>query len=197
MTVASAPTPRPVRSADRLEAAARKAAYELLDLYHPERAAPIPVELIAQLAGYRRAANRSPDTSAVCFTLRDASGKQLLGINTSQGQRSQNFALAHALAHGEMHDADLLICHQVRSPLIGARERDGKTYASDEWERQANLFAAELLMPADTVFDLARRHLDGVENPRREDLLRFVAGAFKVPDAAVAYRLVDLAILTP
>jgi Zn-dependent peptidase ImmA (M78 family) len=178
----------------RLETAARDGANRILDIHHPKRTAPIPLLQILQDAGYRLGQKRNP-TSITAFYIRDGYGHSTIGLNTRQSPRSQRYSIAHAMAHGELHDAELLICLEVRSARADGRGL--RTWPSDAMERQAHLFALELLMPADTVCGVVDASVGDTAHPHRDSLVKRVAEAFEVPESAAAYRLIDLAILGP
>jgi Zn-dependent peptidase ImmA (M78 family) len=117
----------------------------------------------------------------------------VIGVNTGQGVRSQRFGIAHALGHHQLHDREITVCRRIR-----ALRRDPEGVEADfDMERQATVFALELLLPADAVMDAARTYLAGRADADRDDLRLHLAGMFNVPQLAVATRLVGLAILSP
>lgn len=177
-------------------AKAREAAECILDLHHPERSAPVPLGLILMAAGYRTGRKRDP-IAITSFLIRDALGQRTIGLNTRQSPRSQNVALAHAMGHGELHDEELLICHEVRTPRLDQRETGQRSRPTAAMERQAGIFALELLMPTTTVYETVDGYFDDSEHALREVLAKRVAELFQVPETAAAHRLIELAILAP
>jgi Zn-dependent peptidase ImmA (M78 family) len=78
------------------------------------------------------------------FLFRDSSRK-VIGVNTHHAPVRQNFTVAHELAHLLLHDQEQL--HLDRAfPTVRLRD-DVSSQGIDDAEKEANLFAAELLMP--------------------------------------------------
>lgn len=197
MTTATGAPPTGVSrltAAHRLDSTARRAAEKILDQYYPELTAPVPLGLIVQRAGYRTSRVKH-ETTAVGFLIRDAAGNPAIGLNSRHGERHQRFALAHCFGHGELHENDLMICHELRTPEVQAGV--GRSWPTDAEEQQATRFATELLMPAETVFDVARPLLDGQSNPDRIRFVKAMADVFDVSYEAMVFRLVDLAMIVP
>ena len=66
-----------------------------------------------------------------------------ISVNADDPPRRQRFTIAHEIAHFVLH-----------SDLIGEGVTDNAMYRSslsDEYERQANRFAAQILLPAEAV----------------------------------------------
>lgn len=96
-------------------------------------------------------------------------------INASHSAKRQRFTLAHELAHRILH-----------SDLIGDGITDDGLYRSslsDDIERQANAFAAELLMPARLVRKLYREGMKDTQS---------IAERFDVSYDAALVRLREL-----
>lgn len=97
-------------------------------------------------------------------------------VNVSDPPRRQRFTLAHELAHYLLH-RDL-----IREGVV-----DDALYRSnlgDDMERQADRFAAQLLLPAEEV----RRAFS------RDKALARLAQTFDVSDAALRIRLKELGL---
>jgi Zn-dependent peptidase ImmA (M78 family) len=160
---------------------------------HGDGRIPIPVEPIAEKCGCEIARNGDTASDITSFAIVSASGNRVIGLNTAQGVRSQRFAIAHALAHHQLHEREITVCRQIR-----ALKREPEVVEADDGaEQQANAFALELILPGDLVMDAARNHLAGQANPGRDELVNYLAKLFRAPAMAAAARLVDLAILTP
>lgn len=167
-------------------------AADLLDAHHPQHTPPTPILAITQAEGIKVVWHKHP-TSAVAFHARSATGEHVIGLNTRQGTRSQHWALAHTLGHALLHGRDLTICHDIRLGDV-----DSAANATWEQEAHATRFAAELLLPADLVFAAAGAWLGAhpYNNPDRDGLVRHLAEVFAAPSEAVAFRLIDLAVLS-
>jgi Zn-dependent peptidase ImmA (M78 family) len=78
------------------------------------------------------------------FLFRD-SHQKVIGVNTHHASVRQNFTIAHELGHLLLHDQEQL--HVDRAfPTVRLRD-DTSSQGVDDAEKEANLFAAELLMP--------------------------------------------------
>lgn len=73
-----------------------------------------------------------------------AKDQSVIGVNTQHAPVRQNFTTAHELGHLLMHDQEQLhIDHAFRVRL----RDDVSSQGTDDAEREANFFAASLLMP--------------------------------------------------
>jgi Zn-dependent peptidase ImmA (M78 family) len=102
-------------------------------------------------------------------------------INTNESLVRQRFTIAHELGHfalGHLSDGQ----PQFRDPAANF-----STGASSALERQANAFAAELLMP--------QRAVEYAVNEKQMLGIAELAGAFHVSQAAMTYRLQELGML--
>ncbi len=116
--------------------------------------APVPVYRIAKARGARISADfLEGDLSG--FFYRD-NKLAVIGVNTRHSQVRQNFTVAHELGHFLLHDqAQLQVDHEFRVRL----RNDLSSQGTDGSEREANLFAASLLMPKKFLVE----DLDGKE----------------------------------
>lgn len=119
-------------------------------------AAPVPVWDIARKKGARIAVD-SLEGDLSGFLFRDGV-QTVIGVNTHHAAVRQNFTVAHELGHLLLHDQDYEQLHVDRAfPTVRLRDDDSSKGVSD-YEKEANLFAAELLMPVHFLeHDLAGR----------------------------------------
>jgi Zn-dependent peptidase ImmA (M78 family) len=104
--------------------------------------APVPVERIAKAKG-ARIFYQSLEDDVSGFLYRDKS-QAVIGVNTHHAPVRQNFTTAHELGHLLLHDQEQLhIDHEFRVRL----RDDVSSQGTDEAEREANFFAASILMP--------------------------------------------------
>src|SRR5208282_1036377 len=104
--------------------------------------APVPVERIAKAKG-ARIFHQSLEDDVSGFLYRDQD-QSVIGVNTHHAPVRQNFTTAHELGHLLLHDQEQLhIDHGFRVRL----RDDVSSQGTDEAEREANFFAASLLMP--------------------------------------------------
>jgi Zn-dependent peptidase ImmA (M78 family) len=111
-------------------------------------------------------------------------GVPIIGVNSLHHPNRQRFTLAHELAHIQLHRDQLENAVHVDK---GSLRRDLLSAAgTDSTEREANAFAAELLMPpALLAAALDGRTLD-LEN---EELVAGLAKRFRVSTMALQHRL--------
>jgi hypothetical protein len=105
---------------------------------------PVDVEAIATDFGIPVSYETLPDNISGHIT-RDEGTRAgyRIGINSKDHERRQRFTLAHEIAHYILH-RDLLDAGLVDSALYRSK-------LSDDLERQANRFAAEILLPPHAV----------------------------------------------
>ena len=161
---------------------------ELLER-HKIRQAPVPVEKIAKAQG-ARIFYQSLDDDISGFLYQDKT-QVVIGVNTHHAPVRQNFTTAHELGHLLLHDEEQLhVDHGFRV----VRLRDGTSSEGvDEAEREANLFAATLLMPENFLHaDLAGlEFLDLLDDRALLDLAR----KYGVSTQALVNRLKNLGYL--
>lgn len=115
---------------------------DLLDR-HNVKHAPVPVDPIAKALG-ARIYYQSLDDDISGFLYRDKN-QSVIGVNTRHAPVRQNFTKAHELGHFLLHDTEQLhVDHNFR--VVRLRDRSSSD-GHEEGEREANLFAATLLMP--------------------------------------------------
>jgi hypothetical protein len=137
---------------------------------------PVPVERIAEdLLGLR--VELAPLTE-VSGMLIPAERRVLLSEWERENQGRRRFTLAHELGHWICH------CLEGEQEPVYCRARDLAQDADRAREREANVFAAELLMPETLV---RAEFKEGVD----------LADRFWVSDEAMAWRLYNLGLAGP
>jgi Zn-dependent peptidase ImmA (M78 family) len=104
--------------------------------------APVPVERIAKAKG-TRIFYQSLEDDVSGFLYRDKT-QAVIGVNTHHAPVRQNFTTAHELGHLLLHDQEQL--HIDKEFRVRLRD-DVSSQGTDEAEREANFFAASILMP--------------------------------------------------
>jgi len=104
--------------------------------------APVPVAKIAKNNGLRLYID-SLEGDLSGFLYRDKDGA-IIGVNTHHHPVRQNFTIGHELGHYLLHEQDQL--HVDREFRVRLRN-DISSQGTDLAEREANFFAAALLMP--------------------------------------------------
>src|ERR1700730_2577866 len=157
---------------------------ELLDRYDITEA-PVPVEQIAKAEG-ARIFYQSLEDDVSGFLYRDQT-QTVIGVNTHHAPVRQNFTTAHELGHLLLHDQEQLhIDHAFR-----VRLRDGvSSQGTDDDEREANFFAASLLMPRRFLEDdlQAEEYINLLD----DDFLSDLASKYGVSTQALVNRLKNL-----
>ena len=105
--------------------------------------APIPLRRIAKSCDDLHIVKDSLDGDLSGFLYRDKN-RAVIGVNTKHALVRQNFTIAHELGHYLLHEQEQLhVDHEFRVRL----RNDVSSQGTDEAEREANFFAASILMP--------------------------------------------------
>lgn len=154
---------------------------------HHVRSAPVRVGSIARALGVEVQETPAEDDLSG-FLYRDRTRKlAVIGVNAAHHPNRRNFTTAHELGHYLLHDFDDI--HVDRHFRVWLRS-EASSQGTDVEEKEANLFAAELLMPHQF---LAR----DVERIGAIDLLdergiRELAVKYEVSTQAMTFRLTYL-----
>lgn len=144
----------------------------------------VPVESIARMIGAElRYAPYAGDMSGLVFR---EQGRAIIGVNALHAKTRQRFTIAHEIGHIQLHaDEEFHLDRDYR-----AYRRDlPETETPNPLEVDANMFAAELLMPPDFLSrDLAGHRVD-VEDDQE---LAKLADRYKVSLQAMIIRLTSL-----
>src|ERR1700730_5767847 len=157
---------------------------ELLDRYDITEA-PVPVERIAKAKG-ARVFHQSLEDDVSGFLYQD-NEQTVIGVNTHHAPVRQNFTTAHELGHLLLHEQEQL--HVDREFRVRLRD-DVSSQGTDDAEREANFFAASLLMPKTFLeADLANEeYVDLLEGTFLHELAR----KYGVSTQALVNRLKNL-----
>jgi Zn-dependent peptidase ImmA (M78 family) len=154
---------------------------------------PVPVDEVARFlrALVRYQPFDGDDISGLL--LREEGVDPIIGVNSVNAPVRQRFTIAHEIGHLTMHQGKRLILDR----LVRVNFRDAvSSTATDKQEREANAFAAALLMPDDEVVTHLARLTQGRQ---RSDgaIVQNLAGIFQVSRQAMEFRLGNLGLLTP
>ncbi len=142
------------------------------------------MEKIADALGLKlRRAPAEVDLSG--FLYRDRKQKRAtIGVNSTHHPNRQRFTVGHELGHYLLHDRDgIHVDRRFEIKLRNAKSSEG----TDDEEKEANLFAAELLMPqAFLLKDITELGQVDLEN---EESLRQLAEQYRVSTQALSFRL--------
>lgn len=161
---------------------------KLLYERHHIRKAPVPVDDIVESLGIQIKRDRVEDSLSGFLIRNTDTGGAVIGVNAGHHINRQRFTIAHELGHYLLHEGEMVHFDGHR-PGYSLNLRSEQSSASDsELEREANLFAAELLMPV--VFlerDLARiKKIDLIEDSTQ---LKKLADEYEVSVQALSFRL--------
>ena len=166
------------------EATIRQKARDLLDaadVRHP----PVPTDSIADAAGVRVVTDRlSGELSGL---LRVLDGVPTIVVNSAHGSARRRFTIAHELGHLRLHQDGEGSQMFVDRDFVFRRGQKAAA-GSEREEIQANMFAAELLMPTDWLIQ------DAGETDIDDDAVARLAQRYGVSQAAMAFRLANLGL---
>jgi len=150
--------------------------------------APIDVWRVARGLGVRvERADLGDDCSGVLVRKGDAA---VIGVNYSHHPHRQRFTVAHELGHFMLHKGGRYV---DQGTTVRFRDKESGTGTKLE-ERQANSFAAAILMPADWVKRVFKEHPFDLGDD--EDALVAMCRRFGVSSQAMALRLINLGLLS-
>lgn len=146
--------------------------------------APVDVDQIAHAMHLDVRKDRvKGDISGFLFRNHEKSSA-IIGVNSSHHRNRQRFTIAHELGHFLLHAGDKV--HVDRGFEVRLRS-DESSKGTDVDEKEANLFAAELLMPQAFVDkDLSEI---GAVDLMEEKTIKTLAEKYQVSPHAFAFRL--------
>ena len=158
------------------------------------REAPIHVEQIALRLGLQVEHASLGDEIAGLLVVQDDNG--MIGVNTNQAPARQRFTIAHEIGHFLLHRKEMpvFIDKQFFKPYFAAFRDSASSAGEDRLEREANAFAAALLMPSALVRS-AIAELRG--NIADEEAIEELAKKFQVSRQAMTFRVAKLTSLAP
>lgn len=166
----------------------RRVVDELLG-QHRIKKAPVDVDAIATQLGIE-VQRDVVDEDMSGFLFRDArANKAIIGVNGAHVLTRQRFTVAHELGHFLLHAGEPVHIDRANT-AFRVNHRDARSSMGvDDSEREANLFAAELLMPAQFLErDLRNKNFDLLD----DDAVRVLASQYQVSAQALTFRLANL-----
>lgn len=157
---------------------------------------PIDVELVARRKGievYRH--QFSNDVSGLLMTKGDVT---LIGVNENNNERRQRFTIAHELGHytlGHQRQGFFLDSPDKYYTMFNFRNDQSSTGEFLQ-EREANAFAASLLMPIDLIMEVVSNLSIEVDvSDDSVNIVDLLAKSFNVSNQAMALRLSNIGTL--
>ncbi len=157
---------------------------------HNIKAAPVPIQKIAKSLGISLNLEDVDDDLSGFLYRDEKRSKVIIGANKSHHANRQRFTIAHELGHFFLHEGELVHLDSGPSAFkINLRDTES-TKGEDNDEKEANFFAAELLMPAEFLTrDLEGQDLDLLGD---NDFLEKLARKYEVSVQALTFRLANL-----
>jgi Zn-dependent peptidase ImmA (M78 family) len=147
---------------------------------------PVPVEKIAlKLDLAVTPADLGPGISGALFV---NNGKASIGVNEKESKVRRRFTIAHELGHYLLHKNSQTLFVEKK---VFFRDEESSS-GEERKEREANAFAAALLMPYSILkseIDVAKQSII-LESD--EDLVSYLSKKFDVSEIAMTYRLMNL-----
>ena len=126
------------------------------------------------------------------FLYRDRKKKQvIIGVNSEHSPNRRNFTTAHELGHYLLHDYDEV--HVDRRFKVWLRN-EKSSEGTDMEEREANLFAAELLMPL-KFLEADIEEMESFDLLDDDKVIKKLAAKYGVSEQAMTFRLSYLGFL--
>jgi Zn-dependent peptidase ImmA (M78 family) len=113
--------------------------------------------------------------------------KMVIAVNEFHPKTRQRFTAAHEIGHFQLKHGGQLF---IDRGLVNFRDSDSST-GEIEQEREANAFAAELLMPEEFLRKDLRKRID-IKN---QESLEKLAKKYEVSLQALTFRLVNLGLI--
>ncbi|WP_124979096.1 ImmA/IrrE family metallo-endopeptidase [Nonlabens xiamenensis] len=168
------------------------AAYALLE-EQGINSIPIKVREIAEKLGIKvKVTDLGSEVSGVLL-LDD--NDPIIGVSNLEGPERQRFSIAHEIAHYRLHSKDVDVDQKMfvdkKNMKVMFRKQD---FSQREFrrEREANAFAAALLMPEQNLFEDVKAVYNDNPNLTDEKLIYELASLYEVSGLAMSYRLSNL-----
>lgn len=151
---------------------------------------PVPVDKIAEAMGASVLKEPAPDELSG-FLLRNHTNREtVIGVNSTHHNNRQRFTMAHELGHLLLHEGERVHVDQAGYAFRFRLKPNEPDPAPDDDETEANVFAAELLMPVrfltqDMAEYMSRDFLD-------DDVIAQLARKYGVSAQALTFRLSHL-----
>lgn len=152
---------------------------------------PVGIELIAKNLGIDVVFDVASNDIAG-FLVKDYENKTaVIGVNKNHSEPRQRFTIAHELGHFFLHDYDGVHFDGKHSGSQMFLRDEKSSQGTDVEEREANYFAAEILMPVSLLQkDLAK--IKEISLTDEDINLTKLAKNYKVSSQALTFRLANL-----
>jgi Zn-dependent peptidase ImmA (M78 family) len=144
---------------------------------------PIKIKILARHLGIKIFKESLPDDISGILDLRGI--PVIILVNNNHRLYRQRFSIAHEIGHFCLHKPSGI--HVDKQTFF----RNSKSSEGlDEIEIEANKFAAELLMPTDSLINELDQFVDLIDS--NDDIILKLSRKFKVSTTAMSFRLQNL-----
>ena len=150
-------------------------------------APPVPVERIAKMLDVQL--RYSPLDEELSGMIYIKEGTPIIGVNVLHHPNRQRFTIAHECGHLILHKQQLTKEVHVDKAFPMLMRNSALTGSMDQMEIEANLFAAELLMPKSLLMKTLGSESFDIDD---ETAVRTLARSFTVSPAAMRFRIGNL-----
>ena len=152
---------------------------------------PVNIEKICQYYDIEVEPIDAEDNLSGFFLVNDKKIK-MIGYNKNHSDNRKRFTIAHEFGHFQLH------LHSDQKFFIDNNSkffRNEKSSSGElKQEREANAFAAALLMPV----PLLERELEKInDNEDIDSIVIFLSSRFLVSEESMRYRLINLGVINP
>lgn len=148
---------------------------------------PIPIERIAKALGAQLRFSPLDDELSGMIYVKE--GIPIIGVNALHHPNRQRFTIAHECGHFVFHKPHITKEVHVDKTFQMLMRNSVSAAGVDEIEIEANLFAAELLMPESLLAEALGNEAFDIDD---EDAVTSLAKKFKVSPSAMRFRLGNL-----
>lgn len=152
--------------------------------------APVDIEKICRQYGIIIEPIDADDSLSGFFIVNE-NQKKIIGYNRDHGQNRRRFTIAHELGHYQLHfkpGQNLFIDHSHKF----FRNETSST-GEIKHEREANAFAAALLMPHSLLVSEIQKISNESQNFKQ--IIKQLSSDFQVSEQALNYRLANLGLI--
>lgn len=148
---------------------------------------PVPIDRIAKILGIQLRFSPLDEELSGMIYIRDE--VPIVGVNSLHHPNRQRFTLAHECGHFLLHKAEIAKEVHVDKEFPMLMRDSVSALGVNEIEMEANLFAAELLMPVALINKEIESDIIDIDEEAAIDAL---ARRFKVSQSAMRFRLGNL-----
>ena len=156
---------------------------------------PVPIEALIRAQGIQIIKRRLNDEMSGFVYVNPNEKAAVIGLNISHTKTRQRFTLAHEFGHFFLHkNAGGVIHVDDRDFFIRFRDPHSAD-GSDREEREANTFAAEILMPRKFLENDIETVGDEISLSSEETFIGELAARYGVSRQALSFRLINLGLI--